>query len=210
MRSLKQNTMIRRGQLAQAALDVISREGVSNFSMAAVAQEVGLVPSAIYRHFKGRESLLDEVINLTQKRMMANVQAASEKSANPLDRLRNLLMKHLTFVQANRGVLRIVMSEDVVNGNSPRKRRVLETIEGYLGQVERMAADGQKLGLIRNDIKPETVSVMFLGMIQSSMILWHMSEGRFDPSAHATRAWKIFESGICSQLGRWGDGKGRS
>ncbi len=50
----KLDTEIRQEQIAQAALSLIASRGIKGLSVAAVARRVGLVPSGIYRHFKGK------------------------------------------------------------------------------------------------------------------------------------------------------------
>ena len=69
----------------------MAAEGLKRLSIAAVARRVGLVPSGIYRHFKSKDEMLDAVLDLLEKRLRANVEAARAESAEPLDRLRSLL-----------------------------------------------------------------------------------------------------------------------
>jgi len=50
MRALKTKTEIRQEQIAQAALRLIAKHRYHQLSVASLAKEVGVVPSAIYRH----------------------------------------------------------------------------------------------------------------------------------------------------------------
>jgi AcrR family transcriptional regulator len=45
---------IRQDQIAEAALDIVRSEGIRALNLAAVADKVGIVPSAVYRHFKNK------------------------------------------------------------------------------------------------------------------------------------------------------------
>ncbi|HEY6572448.1 MAG TPA: helix-turn-helix domain-containing protein, partial [Candidatus Eisenbacteria bacterium] len=62
MRTRKLATEVRRDQIAAAALQIIAAHGVRGLSLAAVARRVGLVPSAIYRHFAGKDEILDATL----------------------------------------------------------------------------------------------------------------------------------------------------
>jgi hypothetical protein len=64
-------------------------------------------------------------------------------------------------------------------------------ITRYLGEVSKIVREGQQNGHIRTDVDPDTISVMFLGIIQPGAILWHLSEEKFDVTKHAKRAWKV-------------------
>ena len=45
-------TDIRREQIAEAALGIVRSQGIKALNVAAVAQKLDIVPSALYRHFK--------------------------------------------------------------------------------------------------------------------------------------------------------------
>lgn len=66
----------------------------------------------------------------------------------------------------------------------------------YLGRLEGIVRDGQKAHCIRRDLDPRVVAVMFLGIVQPVGILWFLSDGRFDATRQARRAWKILSEAI--------------
>ncbi|MDF1556514.1 MAG: helix-turn-helix domain containing protein, partial [Deferrisomatales bacterium] len=109
----KLDTQIRQDQIARAALKVVARDGLHGLSIAAVAEEVGIVPSAIYRHVEGRAGVVDAVLGLVAKGLRANVDAVRKLSRDPLERLRLLLERHLGLLMDNPGIPRLVFSEEV-------------------------------------------------------------------------------------------------
>jgi len=193
----KLNTEIRQKQIAGAALGIISDTGLKGLSIAGTARRVGIVPSAVYRHFKNKEEMLDAVLDLIQENLFGNIKKACEKTTDPLERLRHLLMLHINLIIGNRSIPRVIFSEDLYNGHPERKTKVYnQIIKAYLEKVAEIVRLGQQDGRIRPDLEPDTVSVMFLGIIQPAGILWHMSEGRFDAIRHVETAWKIFKESI--------------
>jgi hypothetical protein len=62
----------------------------------------------------------------------------------------------------------------------------------YLGEVTDIIREGQRAGRVRANLAPDTLSVMFLGLVQPAAILRVMSGGEFDVTGHAERAWQIF------------------
>ena len=77
-----------------------------------------------------------------------------------------------------------------------RRQRVHSIIQGYLDRVAELVREGQTEGSVRADLPADTVSVMFLGLIQPAVILWLISDGAFDVAIHAERAWQIFSRTI--------------
>ena len=192
----KFGTDIRQQQIVQAALSLISSHGLKGLSIAGIASRVGLVPSAIYRHFKNKEQVIDAILDLIRERLLENIKVVTEGTSGVLERLRRLLMLHIQLLRENQGILRVVFSEEVMNGQPERKAKVHHTVETYLGAVADMVRQGQEEGVIRRGLAADSVSVAFLGMIQPAAILWHLSAGKFDLTEHTEGAWKIFLGGI--------------
>jgi AcrR family transcriptional regulator len=191
MATEKLNTEARQEQLAQAALSLITTQGLKRLSVARVARRIGLVPSAVYRHFESKDELLDAVLELIREHLSANVVQASQGTKDALQVLRRLVMAHVRLIRENEGILSVVFSDEVQDGRPERKARVHTMIQGYLNKVAQIVSRGQREGHIRPDVDPGTVSVMFLGLIQPAALLWHLSEGRFDVTRHVERAWNL-------------------
>jgi AcrR family transcriptional regulator len=192
----KQDTEIRQEQLAQAALRLIASDGLVGLNVARVARRIGLVPSAIYRHFKGKDALLDAVIALIRERLHANVTIVMEQTPDALEQLRRLLLAHVQVIRENKGILRVVFSDELHHGRPDKKARVHEMINSYLKKVAAIVSQGQKQGRLRADLDPATIAVMFLGLIQPAAILWHLSGGKFDVTRHVERVWPMFQKMI--------------
>jgi AcrR family transcriptional regulator len=192
----KQDTEIRQEQLIRAALALIAARGLHELSVARVARRVGMVPSAMYRHFSGKEALLDAVIGMIRSRLHGNVEAVERQSEDALEQLQLLLHAHVRVILENEGILRIVFSDELHRGRSERKGRVFEMVTSYLGRIAVIVSRGQKAGRIRRDLDPQSVAVMFLGLIQPASILWHLSNGNFDVAGQVEKAWPVFRKAI--------------
>jgi AcrR family transcriptional regulator len=196
MRAEKQNSETRKRQIAGAAMSLIARQGMKGLSVAAVAQKVGLVPSALYRHYKGKEEILEATLELIQDLIMENVRSVRRESPLPLEQLKLLMMRHLEMIQEFQAIPRIVFSDEISASNPLRRTAVYQIIRGILGQVAELVARGQRLGQIKPDLNPDTVSVIFLGLVQPPAILWYLSKGRFNISKHMEKAWPVFEKAL--------------
>lgn len=196
MSAEKLDTQVRQEQIAAAALGLVASQGMKGLSVARVARRVGVVPSAIYRHYSSKDEVLDAVLDLIRDRLLANVAAACNESDEALDRLHLLLIRHVRLLRENQGIPRVVFSQELHNGHSGRKARMYETIRQYLGQVAEIVRQGQQNGQVRSDFTAEAVSMMFLGIVQPAALLWDLSDGDFDVTRHAERAWQILEMAI--------------
>jgi hypothetical protein len=100
------------------------------------------------------------------------------------------------MIRENCGIPQIIFSQDFYFGQPARRKRVYQGIRGYLAEVARIIRHGQKAGQIGREVDPDAASVMFLGLVQPSAILWHMSDGDFDVTRQARRAWPLFRKAI--------------
>jgi AcrR family transcriptional regulator len=198
MAEKKLDTEIRREQIAEAAQGLIATQGLRRLSIAAVARRVGLVPSGIYRHFKSKDELLDAVLDRVEQRLLANVKASREEHANALDCLEDVLIRHIRFLREGKGISvpRMIFSEDAHRDDPQRKKRVLGILRQYTDQVGDIIRLGQSQGCIRSDVDVPTAAMMLFGIVVPAGILWHLSDGGFDVTRHAQRAWQLFRTAV--------------
>jgi AcrR family transcriptional regulator len=192
----KLDTQVRQEQIAQAAMNLINTAGMNGLSIARVAKRVGLVPSAIYRHFESKDQVIDAVLDLIFDRLMDNVSKACRATNDPFERLKLILTRHIRLILENHAIPRIIFSEEVYSGNIDRKAKLNRKIGRYLAEISKIILQGQHENRLRKDVDPDTVSVMFLGIIQPAAILWHISDETFDVAKHADKAWRFFKESL--------------
>jgi AcrR family transcriptional regulator len=199
MAEQKLDTEIRREQIAEAALAIVAEQGLRRLSMAAVARRVGLVTSGIYRHFANKGMMLSAVLDLLEKRLADNIDAACRETADPLLQLRGILRRHMRFIREGRAIPRIIFSDDVHSGDPQRKQRIVRMILGYAGRLGEIIRRAQQQGKIRPDVDPQTAALMFFGVVAPAGMLWQLTEGGFDVSKHAQRSWNLFRAAIAAK-----------
>jgi AcrR family transcriptional regulator len=90
MRASKAKTEIRHGQIAQAALKLLAVRGWRRVSLVAIAKEVGIVASDVYRHFTSKDPVLDGILDLAEQSLRTNFDAARQATTDPVACLREV------------------------------------------------------------------------------------------------------------------------
>jgi AcrR family transcriptional regulator len=196
MRAPKTDTGIRQEQIAEAAVSLIAAEGVNALRIASIAERVGIVPSAFYRHYKSKDDVLDAILDQLRSKLLGNVAAVREESNTATERLKRLMQRHVSLLVENHVIPQIVFSDSFYAGHAERKSKVRSIVADYLGEVRKIVAEGQRDGTILAGISPETVSVMFLGMILPTAVIRNVSGGKFDGNRYVEKAWPVFKRGI--------------
>ena len=192
----KLDTKIRREQIVEAALSLIAAQGLRRLSVAALARRVGLVPSGLYRHFRSKQEILDAALQLVQRRGLDNLKEVCATTPNALERLKFLLLRAIKMIRELQAMPRIVFSEGMSADHPERKRQAYVILRGFLGAIEGIMQEGQERGEVRKDLDAKSLAVMFWGMLPPVVVLWHMSDGKFDVTRHAERSWELFSDAI--------------
>jgi AcrR family transcriptional regulator len=191
--SQRLTTEIRRDQILQAALKLIEQQGAERLSIAGIAAAIDLVPSAIYRHFKSKQQILDAVTDLIRGQLLGIVKRVCQETSEPLEQLQGLLKLHIEMLKENNGIPHYVFS--VQGGeNQPLYRAV----QGYLEKITLIVTAGQEARQIRKELNAETLSFMFLGLLQPAVFLNRLSGDQFDIEAQSLSAWQVFKEAIKS------------
>ncbi|MFW5893611.1 MAG: TetR/AcrR family transcriptional regulator [Verrucomicrobiota bacterium] len=196
MYARKTATHIRKGQIAEAAMDLIAAQGLSGLSISGVAERVGIVPSALYRHYPNKESILDAVLVLLRERLLTNVETVRSEVPGALDRLRLLLVRQLTMLVENPAFPHVIFAHFSQADNAERWSGLHDTMCAYQHEIIQIVEEGQAVGDIRPEIPPRTAAVMFIGLILPAAMLHRLSGGEFDPEAHVNAAWPVFRRGL--------------
>ncbi len=189
----KIETAIRREQIAEATLALVAEGGFKRLGVAAVARRVGISPAALYRHYPGKDAILDAVLERMRDRMRGIVARAAAGPGDAVAALRRLHALHMALVRQDRDFFPTLISSSFQDGGPERGMRVYDFVSAYLDEVGAVVRRGQKEGSIRGDVAPRTVALMFFGAVQPSAMLWVFSRGAHDTRRHAREAWTLFE-----------------
>ena len=85
-----------RSKISAAAQELYLREGIEGVSMRKIAEVVGVSAPAIYRHFRNKDELLNEIVLAGLKTLEGYLRPALEAD-NPYDRLLHLTERFLDF-----------------------------------------------------------------------------------------------------------------
>jgi AcrR family transcriptional regulator len=199
MRAQKTETETRQEQIVAAALELIGAEGVYALSIAGIAERVGIAPSAIYRHFKSKDEVLDGVLALLKNRLLGNIAHVRKEVPDALPRLRLLLMKHAYMLNENRAIPHVVFSDGIYTGHPDRKAAVADILTRYAAGIERIVWEGIEDGAIRADVEPATTAILFIGLILPAAVIWNVTDGKLDMMAHVEAAWPAFLRSIAAE-----------
>ena len=89
--------------LIEAARRFIAERGVGGFTLVDAARLVGVTPAALYRHFRGREALLEEVAGRGFADLAERLSRVLTSKGTPLERFTRMGEAYLAFAEEEPG-----------------------------------------------------------------------------------------------------------
>jgi AcrR family transcriptional regulator len=175
-------------------LAIVEHSGLDKLSIQDIAARVGIVPAAIYRHFKGREEIVAALIEHIDKRLKYNLDQMNTVTGTSIAKLKILFELHVSLLKeeaATPRVLYFLLSSD---RNPELKASMLSAVGFYVQQVKKLLLLGQERGEISPDIDATAAAMMFLGMVQPLAILGQVHKEVLDDCPQ--KLWQQYQRSI--------------
>ena len=88
--------------ILEAAVKVFARQGFYQSTVAQIAKEAGVADGTIYLYFKNKDDILVQFFSYKTRQVFDRFRAEVSKAGNSLDKLRNLIRRHLTEFQRDK------------------------------------------------------------------------------------------------------------
>lgn len=193
----RKDTETRQREIIEATLELLAESGTQNLTTARIAEQVGISEAALYRHFDGKFDIIGSSIKFVGKRMRSELsEIPEEKSAKK--KLKRVFFHHLEYIKDHPGNARLLFSDDI-HFDDPELRKLLRGIvEERKSFIREIIEEGQQQGAIKPGMDPEGVALMFIGLIQSKVLLWSLSGRSYSLTRNSQKHWEVFEGSITS------------
>lgn len=135
-----------RRALLDAAMQLVTAQGVKGFTLREAAREAGVSHNAPYRHFASRADILVALAVEGQQKMLARMEGAMAKAANQRQRLERLAVAYLEFAATETPLFRVMFSADVNEAQTPE---LVKAQAATMGCFEREVRAGEECGLLQ-------------------------------------------------------------
>jgi len=166
---------VRQQEIVDAARKIISTQGIEKLTVRAIAQELKITDGALYRHFRSKKEIISLLIDDIEQTLLATIMDAAGKSDDPLKKLENILLTHLSYAEQRKGFTFIIINETMSIKDKSLQRKMFSVINKYLKMIEDILREGVKAGSFRYSMDFISAGVAFFGMIQSIVTLWALS-----------------------------------
>ncbi len=154
-----------------------------------------MADGTIYLYFKNKDDILVQFFNYRTKQVFDRFRAEVKIADNSLDKLRNLIRRHLTEFQRDRDMA-VVYQVETHQNSRLAEAQIREMSVMYQDLVSEIVELGQQEGSIRKDLYVGLVKRFILGAVDEVINTWLHSEKEYDLVSMAEPLVELFVRGI--------------
>jgi AcrR family transcriptional regulator len=184
---------VRRTEIADAAIKLISDQGLREFTAARLAGEVGIKDGTIFRHFKD----MNEIVLAALDRLQELIETAPRSTGDPIERLREFVMSRLHAVVVQPGIQSLIFSDQISHAlGSEGPRRVAALRNRGRTFVKSCLREAAEQGRLREDVDIEAAVLLVTGMVMG--FLFAAKDGALPAPAGEMerRCWQTLRSAL--------------
>ena len=170
---------VRQQEIIDAARKIISSTGIENLTVREIAKELKITDGALYRHFRSKKEIISLLIDNIELTLLADIDKAAKKSSDPLQKLKEIFLSHLSYAEQRKGITFIIINETLSLNDKRLQEKMFNVINRYLSTIEKILLEGKALGKFRKELDIASASIAFFGMIQSMVTIWALSGFRY-------------------------------
>ena len=187
-------------RILEAAVKVFAREGFHQCTVAQIAKEAGVADGTIYLYFKNKDDILVQFFSYRTKQVFEQFQGEVDRAAGSLDKLRNLIRRHLDEFQRDRDGA-IVYQVETHQYNRLAEFQIKEMSKMYLDIISDIVEQGQQEGTIRKDLYVGLVKRFIIGAVDEVINTWIHADESYDLVSMADPVVDLFIKGIGTTVG---------
>jgi AcrR family transcriptional regulator len=189
-----------RDKILNAALQEFSRHGLSGARIDAIAAESGINKGMIYYYFGSKEDLYVAALEESYRRFRQIESEFQLESLAPVAALRQLVSASFDFHAAHPEFIRMVMSENINQGEYIRKIPELRAINrSAITVLDRLCQRGIAEGVFRADVDPVDLHMSISALSFYNVSNRHTFSFIYDrdlgaPEVHAARRESVVDT----------------
>src|SRR5438128_11010956 len=183
-----------RQEILRASARLFQQQGYDGTSMNDVAAALKLSKRGLYHHFQSKDEILFDLMShamdITEDRVIGPVKAV----ADPEERLRMLIRRHIGVVLSERDREIAVMLHENHPLSPALRKRINARKKDYVHFLENLIAEVQRARGSKGTVTPRAAAFALLGMI-NWIYQWYRPDGALQEESLAQQYTEIFFQG---------------
>lgn len=178
--------MGRKDQIVETAISLLARKGVKGFTIRNLSQEVGVTDGAVYRHFTGKQAIMEEILGRFED--LSHFEEGQAEA--PLTMIEHFLQDRYRRFEENPELARLLLLNNPFQSHPELMSRFRRMMHRHFQVVESYLNAGRQDGSIVSHISPLSLFRLIVGPFRLIVTQWLFSHLEFDLHATGMRQWQ--------------------
>jgi len=188
----------KREAILRAATSVFAEKGFFNSKVADIAKAAGVADGTVYLYFKNKDDVLHSIFDRAMDEFITDGRRELATLSTPEEKLRRVAELHLERLSADRAMA-IVFQVELRGSIKFMQEFSAAGFAEYLDIIRATIDEGQKSGVLRNDLKPIVCAKMFYGALDEMVTNWILSSKSYPLAPMADEVMKVFFGGLLAK-----------
>ncbi len=168
----------RKAEIISAALKLADQVGITGITTKRLAQEVGVVEGALYRHIKTKFDIFSMILDISTRLIDQKFKEIAARKLDPAEALRDFYIFSVDFLEDSPGIYLLLFSDALYVENKALLKQFRTFLLELKGRFEVLIRKGVRTEVFRPDVDPQTFAILYLGVIHTSFTLWNIIDSR--------------------------------
>ena len=185
----------RREVILREAAALFAAQGVAATTVRQIADEAGVLSGSLYHHFPSKEVMVQDIVIAYLDDLVGRYQALREQDADPVRRLRSLVLISLQTAADHSHAVEIYQNETAVLKSVPRH----EHIGVRAHEVHQFWAEVIKAGVNALELRSDVSARLFHRLLRDAVWLsprWYRPTEDYPPARLADDVLAVFLHGF--------------
>ncbi len=187
----------KREKIFNAAIQVFSEEGFHRATIDKIASLSGIAKGSVYRHFKSKEDLRDQLLDEKCQEIVTAIRTIIENEDNVLGQIQQMIEFWIAFIEKNHVLYRLIQSESIF-------QRSGERVMFYDFLISHLPMFKERIVALNRDRKLKTTSFYtvfygILGFIDGVVHKWFRSGMKYPLSQEVPIILEVLFNGFVGE-----------
>jgi TetR/AcrR family transcriptional regulator len=168
----------RKAEIISAALKLADQVGITGITTKRLAQEVGVVEGALYRHIRTKFDIFSMILDISSRLIEQKFKEVAARKLDPAEALRDFYIFAVDFLEDSPGIYLLLFSDALYVENKTLLRQFRAFILALKARFEALIRRGVRTKVFRPDVNPQTFAILYLGVIHTAFTLWNIIDAR--------------------------------
>ena len=177
--------------IINASIALIGEGGIQGFTIKNLANKLGFVEAAAYRHFSSKSDILFAVLTFLESKIEEKYKEIIQADGSPLTKIKNTIKEYFWYFSHNPALITIHLSDGIYKNEPIVQQKVLGILDDTISHFRILIEDSISQDEIRSDIDSNELAVIIVGTMRLTVTRWALKPNSFDMNDDTEKIYSI-------------------